>query len=123
MKENESKELKIITKGAPNFSNLSKTELNSFFTCLELQIREFYADKRKSNKKKWFFDKISHNLKHFLVLHYWIYNLLYCKIIIVNLIYCSYTVKLLDNRTIYHLFNFLIKWVSDLVYYYVVIHL
>lgn len=52
MKENESKELKIITKGAPNFSNLSKTELNSFFTCLELQIREFYADKRNSNKKK-----------------------------------------------------------------------
>jgi len=52
MKENESKELKIITKCAPNFSNLSKTELNSFFTCLELQIRKFYADKRKSNKKK-----------------------------------------------------------------------
>lgn len=50
MKEN--KELKIITKGAPNFSNLPKAELNSFLTCLEFQIREFYTDKQKSKKKK-----------------------------------------------------------------------
>lgn len=57
MKQTQNKELKVITKGAPNLSNLSKSEKNSFLACLELQIREFYTEKQKSKRKQWILTK------------------------------------------------------------------
>lgn len=57
MKQSQNKDLKVITKGAPNLSNLSKSEKNSFLACLELQIREFYTEKQKCKRKQWILTK------------------------------------------------------------------
>jgi len=52
-KKSKNKELKIETIGAPKFSVLLKEDFNSFISCLEFQIREFYKEKReKENKNK-----------------------------------------------------------------------
>lgn len=51
------KELKIETIGAPKFSALSKSDLNSFITCLEFQIREYYKEKNKNKVKELKVDK------------------------------------------------------------------
>lgn len=48
MKETSKKEMKIVTIGAPTFSNLSKDDLNSFISCLEFQIKDFYKDKYRN---------------------------------------------------------------------------
>ncbi len=50
-KKSNKKELKIETKGAPKFSVLSKEDFNSFISCLEFQIREYYKEKSKNNEK------------------------------------------------------------------------
>jgi len=52
-KKSKNKELKIETIGASKFSVLSKEDFNSFISCLEFQIREFYKEKReKENENK-----------------------------------------------------------------------
>ena len=41
------KEKEILTIGAPKISALSKNDYNTFISCLEFQIREFYKEKEK----------------------------------------------------------------------------
>ena len=41
------KEIKVTTIGTPKLSALSKDEYNSFISCLEFEISNYYKDKNK----------------------------------------------------------------------------
>ena len=60
-KKTSNKEFKIETIGAPKFSVLLKEEFNSFITCLEFQIREFYKEAKNQDFKQSNSNKNSQN--------------------------------------------------------------